>query len=166
MKKIDKSWWWSEHFENIELESLFQRYASKVQTRSSFLIFALGNAVLALLHFRLSMETLALGLTAVTLVALWVLQRLYGREWILTTAWILFSILFCILPLPAPIPHRTGKIAICNDYMSLVMCYKTILSPKSTKGLTSWPWCYRCADGGGRGFLGRGIRNLHCLRLP
>jgi len=108
VKRIDKNWWWSEQFSNVELEELFQRYAAKVQTRSSFLIFAIGCGALALLQFSLTVETLALGLSALTLLALWILQRLYGRVWILTLAWILFAVLFCIIPLPAPIPHRTG----------------------------------------------------------
>ena len=109
VKTIERGWRLDERFENIELETLFQRYSSKVQSRSAFLIFAVGNALLALVNFRLSMETLALALISVTLLALWGLNYRFGHEWTLTTAWVLLSIVFVIISLPAPIPHRMGK---------------------------------------------------------
>lgn len=109
-------------FQNPELESLFQRYASKVQNRSSFLIFAIGSALFALLNFRLTMDTLALTLISVIILALWVLQRLYsGARWLLTSAWILLACLFCVIYLPAPIPHRFGE--HCNSFVFKTFCF-------------------------------------------
>jgi len=109
VKTIERGWRWSERFENTELECLFQRYSAKVQNRSTFLIFAFGNALLALSYFRFSVETLALFLNAVTLFGLWILQRVFGKEWILTYSWVLSAILFCVITIPAPIPERSGN---------------------------------------------------------
>lgn len=116
VKTFERNWRWTgERFENPELESLFQRYSAKVQNRSSYLIFAIGNAILALLFFRFSVETLAMTCTFVTLLGLWIFQQLYGKEWILTIAFLVFSTLFVVIGVPAPIPHRLGKHRYMQD---------------------------------------------------
>jgi hypothetical protein len=113
VKRIERGYRWSERFENVELEMLFQQYCSKVQNRSTFLIFALGNAIFAL-TFHLSAETAVLTLVAMSLFALWALERLYGRGWMLTTGWVMSAILFALVWTPLPVPHRVGKIDSCG----------------------------------------------------
>lgn len=118
VKTFERTWRWTgERFENPELESLFQRYSAKVQNRSSYLIFAIGNAILALLFFRISVETVAMGCCFLTLLALWACQQLYGKEWILTIAFLIFSAIFVIIGAPVPIPYRLGK---CENYLNNV----------------------------------------------
>jgi hypothetical protein len=58
--------------------------------------------------FHLSVETTILALIFFSLSALWLLEKFYGRGWMLTSAWVMASILFVLVWVPVPLPHRVG----------------------------------------------------------